>query len=136
MSTRQQNVTATEYTLKNLLDLDEDDGLHVVLHHSAKFGIDSFIFQSEEQLIRHERVGDKGAVLWLQSHELGLIKQLKDFGMDLVSEDSTLDANFYCASITKEAHNQFLIGSYQPSGAHSGQNNMSFQHPAHKMTQI
>ena len=37
-----------ENLLNNLLDIDEEDGLHSVLHRAAKFGIDYFLVQSEE----------------------------------------------------------------------------------------
>ena len=36
-----------EHALKNLFDLDEEDGLYVVQHRLAKFGIDYFRVQYE-----------------------------------------------------------------------------------------
>ena len=116
-----------EHVLKSLFNLYGDDVLHVVLYCHAKFSIDYFLAQSEEELMKHEFVRDKGAVLLLQSHELGALKQLKDFRMQLVSENSTRDANFDCASITKKSCDQFRIGnSYHFSTTHAGQQHPNF----------
>ena len=115
MPTRKQNVTTTGHNLKNLLDLDEDNGLHIMLHRVAKFGIDSFLDQSEEQLMRHDHARNKGAVLRVQNHKLGLLKQLRDLKMPLMSEDSTLHVSFDYTSISKEEFDQFRLGDNQKS---------------------
>ena len=107
MPTRQQNIEAMEHVLKTLFDLDEADGLHVILNRSAKFGIEAFLLQTNDELRGLECVTKGGEVMRMQNHEVGLLKQLRDYKHHLVSQDSTLDPNFDYAAITKEGLDNF-----------------------------